>query len=220
MTRSHDYVWLELKRNRGYPWPEDSYGLDPMFGPDGWCHTCGVPLTEQRGSLVMQRRASSNYDGAWVPNWRFDEYCIDEPLTDAVKDKFRLDLMPVGWRGPVRPPGRARSLRHRSGLAGLTKRRCADGPARATVRARAARRAGRGAGTRSPIAQLRPVILEARPELSVSASPQWFGDGLQALAQWSAFSQSLNGRTPTGAEVLAEAWRIDRLHGSRMVAMK
>lgn len=31
----NEYVELYLKRNRGWPWPEDSWGLTPMFGEDG-----------------------------------------------------------------------------------------------------------------------------------------------------------------------------------------
>lgn len=33
-----EYVELHLERNRGWPWPEDSWGLTPTFGEDGWCH--------------------------------------------------------------------------------------------------------------------------------------------------------------------------------------
>lgn len=33
----NDYVEIVLRRNRGWPWPEDSWGLSPMYGEDGWC---------------------------------------------------------------------------------------------------------------------------------------------------------------------------------------
>jgi hypothetical protein len=48
---------LSLKRNRGWPWPENSYGLTPLFGEDGWCRSCGVPRHPQTGSLILQRKS-------------------------------------------------------------------------------------------------------------------------------------------------------------------
>lgn len=95
-----DFAWLALKRNRGYPWPEVSFGLTPMFGTDGWCHSCGVPRAEQTGSLVMQRKRASRYDGAWVPNWLFDAFCLEQSVADGVLHQFDLQLREVRWHGP------------------------------------------------------------------------------------------------------------------------
>ena len=78
-----DFVELCAKRNRGWPWPEDSYGLTPMFGKGGWCRSCGTPLHAQSGSLVLQRRGLT-VSGAWVPNWQFDVICMEQSLADLV----------------------------------------------------------------------------------------------------------------------------------------
>lgn len=62
-----EFVEFGLTRNSGWPWPEDSWGLDPMFGEDGWCRSCGVPRRPQSGSLVLQRKGAVA-EGVWIPN--------------------------------------------------------------------------------------------------------------------------------------------------------
>ena len=96
-----DFVGLDLKRNRGWPWPERSWGLDQMFGETGWCHVCGVPLHEQSGPLTLQAGGQSPVHGAWIPNWRFDAICLEKSLADRVSAEFRVDLRPVAWRRKV-----------------------------------------------------------------------------------------------------------------------
>ena len=96
-----DFVYLYLKRNRGWPWPEDSWGLDSMFGRDGWCQSCGTPLHEQTGPLTLQARGMSPVRGAWVPNWRFDVICLEDSICDVVAKEFRVDLRRVEWRRSV-----------------------------------------------------------------------------------------------------------------------
>lgn len=76
-----DYVEIVWRRNRGWPWPEDSWGLTPMYGEDGWCPVCGVPQHSQRGPLVLQKRGLTPV-GAWVPHWQSDAYCLEESLRD------------------------------------------------------------------------------------------------------------------------------------------
>ncbi len=175
-----EYVWLELKRNRGYPWPEGSYGLDPMFGPDGWCRSCGVPSVEQRGSLVLQRRRSSNYHGAWVPNWQFDAFCVDALLADEVRQRFTVEMLPVAWHGAG--TGEASQI-----VARPTRSAWFD---RTELTERTSARHG-SPGRSCPTCgvwrwyplyyrQLPAVLLDAAPPVSVIASPEWFGDGLQA----------------------------------------
>src|SRR5260370_5519256 len=65
-----DFVHLSLRRNRGWPWPEDSWGLDSMYGETGWCHSCGTPLHEQSGSLTLQAGGQSPAPRAGVAHPR------------------------------------------------------------------------------------------------------------------------------------------------------
>ena len=103
---SWDFVDLELRRNRGWPWPEESYGLTPMYGEDGWCRSCGVPKRTESGSLILQRRAFGPVEGAWVPNWLFDVICLERSVAERAKEAgFALPLLPVEWHGL--PPGDA-----------------------------------------------------------------------------------------------------------------
>lgn len=97
-----------MKRNRGWPWPEPSFGLDPMFGEDGWCHDCGMPLREQHGSLTLQRKGMATIAGAWVPYWRYDIICLEQNLADEIVTRFTVKLLPVEWRGF--PPGSAQQI--------------------------------------------------------------------------------------------------------------
>jgi hypothetical protein len=91
-----EFVEPQLRRNRGYPWPESSYGLDPMFGVEGWCHGCGVPFREQSGPVVLQTRTIKSTKGAFMPGWRFDVLCVaDEALEQW--DGAPLELRPVSW---------------------------------------------------------------------------------------------------------------------------
>jgi len=92
-----DLVHLNLKRNRGWPWPEASWGLDPMFGEDGWCRSCGTPLREQSGPLILERKGLGKAHGAWVPNWRFDTVCVATPHIERVRNDFRVELREVAW---------------------------------------------------------------------------------------------------------------------------
>jgi phosphoenolpyruvate synthase len=86
-----DFVELYFKRNRGWPWPEENWGLTPMFGDDGWCHACGVPKREQAASLVLQRKGLSDPSGAWVPNWQFDVICMDDEVTELARHALVIE---------------------------------------------------------------------------------------------------------------------------------
>lgn len=98
VAEMNDFVELVLKRNRGWPWPEDSFGLTPMYGEGGWCHSCGMPLVPQVGPLVLRRRGM-RVEGAWVPYWRYDSICLEQALAEEVAARFRVELMPLQWRG-------------------------------------------------------------------------------------------------------------------------
>lgn len=87
-----------LKRNRGWPWPEESLGLSEMVGDTGWCHTCGIPLVGQTGSLTLQVKGMKAAEGAWVPYWRYDSICIAEPLAAEALDRFGLEGRKIAWR--------------------------------------------------------------------------------------------------------------------------
>ena len=109
MAAMNDLVVLRLKRNRGWPWPDDSWGLSPMYGEDGWCHGCGIPKGPQVGSLVLRSRGFEASDGAWVPNWSFDSVCLGEDLTGVVEAQYpSVSLLPVSWH--VKAPGRATQI--------------------------------------------------------------------------------------------------------------
>lgn len=84
-----DSGWARLgaRFHPGWPWPEKSRGKDPMYGVDGWCHSCGTPLRGPTGPLVMQGRKFSSAE-AWTPNWLFDTVCVSAALTAQIRDRF------------------------------------------------------------------------------------------------------------------------------------
>src|SRR5690349_13839246 len=91
-----DHVFLSWKRNRGWPWPESSFGLTPMFGEGGWCHSCGVPRRPQAGPLVLERKGMT-VRGAWVPNWNFDAICVEQSVALEVSCRFDVETRAVDW---------------------------------------------------------------------------------------------------------------------------
>lgn len=90
------YVELLFHRNRGWPWHEDSWGLTPMYGEDGWCHECGVPKHPQTGSIVLQRKGL-RITGGWVPFWQYDVYCLEQSLAEEAQKRFAVELRPVAF---------------------------------------------------------------------------------------------------------------------------
>jgi len=183
------FVSLSPRRNRGWPWPEDSFGLTPVHGPDGWCRACGVPSKPQSGSLVLQRRGIT-VQGAWMPYWRYDVICLEADLASRIARRFRVDLIDVEWHAS--PPGRAAQilvptvgarwfdhdeLRDRvtaeHGRPGETCGRCG-----------AMRWLPLGFAPVPPLTTLTlPPLLDV-PEFAehdVVASPEWFGDGMSAF---------------------------------------
>lgn len=193
-----DFVELYLKRNRGWPWPEDSWGLTPMFGDDGWCHACGVPQRPQCGSLVLQRKGLARVEGAWVPNWQFDALCLERSLAEAVADRFAVELLPIAWHGT--PPGVAEQIVAPSvsdawfDPGELREAAIAQHDVAGQVCAEC------GVWRWMPLAfgtlpQLR--ITPPLSEVDIAASPEWFGDG------WNSYRQILVRREL--AELLAGA---------------
>lgn len=184
---------------------EDSYGLGPMYGDDGWCRGCGTPLHEQTGPLVMQ---GSTFPTAsvWMPNWRFDTVCVAGDIAEHVARNFKVTL------GEVHQP------RHGDiGVRQLLPRPSAA-PWYATkdlsraVRDRHGHHSGRmtgGSTCRScgrwkwlPVSeggapvQSRALVSDA----DVLASPETFGDGLSSF-------RHLLFRRPLGDYLLSKAKR-------------
>lgn len=178
-----ELVELYLKRNRGWPWPEDSWGLTPMFGEDGWCHSCGVPKGAQSGSMVLQRKGMK-VEGAWVPNWRFDAICLAAELADEVGARFNVELVDVDWHGAA--PGAAKQIVVSSvGAAWFDP---------AELRERAVAHHGTAGATCPECGVWRwmplsfgdlptPRIAATLGEFDIAASPEWFGAGWKAFRQ-------------------------------------
>jgi hypothetical protein len=181
-----DFVQLYYRRNRGWPWPEDSWGLTPMYGEDGWCRSCGIPKVEQSGSLAIQRKGMARCDEVWVPNWQFDTFCLEKGLADKVAERFRVRFTTIDWRGSS--PCEAAQL-----VVAATEVPWFD--TEALRRVAIARHGTAGADCPEcgiwrwmplPFGTLPP--LRSQPEFAdadVAASPEWFGDG------WNAFRQVL-----------------------------
>lgn len=176
-----DFVDLYWKRNRGWPWPEESWGLTPMFGEDGWCRSCGVPKRSQSGSLVLQRKGLK-VEGAWVPNWCFDVICVERAVAAKVEARFGVETRPVKW--PATSPGQAMQLVIPTvGDAWFDEQELRE----ATI----ARHGTDGA--RCPDCgtwRWMPLHFDLLPPLritlpvddqAIAASPEWFGDGMQAF---------------------------------------
>lgn len=183
VTANGDYVGLTSRFTSGWPWPDDSWGLDPMYGADGWCHTCGTPNREQTGRLVL--KASGLPKGPfWMPNWRFNALCVRLPEASNVIDRFALATMPV--HTPRSTDTNIVQL-----LPANTPTPWYD-PTRLTELAAA--RHGRP-GNRCPTCQTwrwYPLPQHELPSASPDAlsggwpfiaSPEWFGDGCQAFHQ-------------------------------------
>ena len=153
-----------------------------MYGEDGWCKGCGVPLREQSGSLVLQRR-NLTCSGAWVPNWQHDVVCIDASLGEEVASRFDVDLRVV-----TSPNGDDCGLQ-------IVPRSVGDAWFDPVALATAARLHHGTDGARCAVCDTwrwMPIPADSLPTwqmppealtLDVAASPEWFGDG------WSCFRE-------------------------------
>lgn len=97
-----DWVALSPRFTPGWPWPEDSYGLGPMYGDQGWCRGCGTPLDEQTGALVMQGSTFPSAD-VWMPNWLSDVVCVSARVAADITERFNVGL------GDVHKPRKGRT---------------------------------------------------------------------------------------------------------------
>lgn len=91
MTERSEWVSLSNDFTPGWPWPEDSYGLGPMYGEDGWCRGCGTPLGPQIGPVVLQ---GSKFPTAnvWMPNWLFDVVCVTSDVAAEIVGRFNVEF--------------------------------------------------------------------------------------------------------------------------------
>lgn len=181
-----EYVWLIEERNRGWPWPDDSWGLSPMFSPGGWCPGCGMPLRDQVGSLVLRRKGFQRASGAWLPYWRYDAICVEQPLADRLARQFDLEFRPVVWRGDS--PGEASQI-----VVPSVGESWFD-----PIELAAAAEAEHGESGAScvechrwrwmpvPAQKLPPLrIVPGLADADIAGSPEWFGSG------WSSFREFL-----------------------------
>jgi hypothetical protein len=191
-------AYLFLKRNRGWPSPDDSWGLTPMFGEDGWCRSCGTPLRDQCGPLIMRRAGLARPEGAWTPNWRFDVLCLGEELASLVGSKFDVEVRPVSWIGKSEPPAWQLVIP----TVGSRRFDPVQLGERASARHEVAGESCQSCG----IWRWMPVPTSELPQLTqdaamgggdVAASPEWFGAGHQSYRKL-VFRRGL-------AELLAEA---------------
>lgn len=179
-----EFVALELKRNRGWPWPETAFGLDPMFRDDGWCHDCGMPLREQCGPVTLQRKGMATAAGAWVPYWRYDIICLEQSLADQVADAFSVQFMPVAWRGFE--PGSAQQIV----IPTVGSTWFDEDELRAATIARHGSAGALCSGCSRwrwfPLSRdrLPAYRLESHLEgVDIAASPEWFGDGWKSFRE-------------------------------------
>jgi len=156
-----------------------------MHGEDGWCRSCGVPSRPQCGSLILQGQGFASIEGAWVPNWRFDAYCLASSLAEQLRASgFALPLLPIEWHGDS--PGEATQI-----VAPTIGDAWFDPD---ELRARATAKHG-AAGARCDdcgVWRWYPLLSDEMPayrclaierDVHIAASPEWFGDGHKAFRQ-------------------------------------
>ncbi|MEV6286488.1 hypothetical protein [Kribbella sp. NPDC051770] len=202
-----EWVALSTRFTPGWPWPEESYGLDPMFGADGWCRGCGTPKGPQSGALVMQGRKFPTA-GVWMPNWLFDVVCLSGEVAEQVADRFAVELREV--RKPLGPTS-ARQL-----IPTVTRQPWYDPAGLSTaVKARHAKHNPNESGSQCsecstwkwlPIgeAEASVQLRSITSATDVVASPEVFGDGLKAFRHL-LFRRSL-GEFLAGTH--PRAWRV------------
>lgn len=185
---STQWVSLTTKFTPGWPWPEDSYGMDPRFGADGWCRGCGTPFHEQTGPLTIQGSKFPT-SPVWMPNWSFDVVCVSAEVAAEVVGRFDVRLRPV--HKPHQGPTDTMQI-----LPAVTQRDWYDSAALSlAVRERHRRFSGEQTGSACVVCgrwKWLPVSEEDAPIRASSldgtfgdvlASPEDFGDGLKSFKQ-------------------------------------
>jgi hypothetical protein len=199
-----DFVALTSRFTSGWPWPESSWGLEPMYGPGGWCAACGVPNRDQIGGLVLQGSKFPTSD-FWMPNWAFNALCVRTAAAEPILATFRVrtlhvrtprsadvgvaqlvpEVAPAPWFDETDLATRARR-RH-----GATGRLCAS--------------CGTWRWLPVPTEELPPAALGMETAKSdFIAGPEWFGDGMKAMRE-------LRFRRPVAEALVAlnpRVWRV------------
>lgn len=199
----NDYVGLTSRFTSGWPWPEPSWGLDPMYGAEGWCHGCGVPQVPQIAGLVLQasKFPSSSF---WMPNWQFDALCVRREMARQIIETFALRTLPVTQPRSAET-GVVQLIPEVENHPWFDREALAD-----RVRARHG-----GLGAECPacgVWRWLPIPTAELPSAAVAsdaafvASPEWFGDGYASFRELR-FSRPL-------AEALVDlnprVWRIEQ----------
>ena len=122
--------------------------------------------------------------GAWVPNWRFDDICLEKSLANRASAEFRIDIRPIAWRRNV--IGTAMQI-----VAPTVGPEWFDPN---ELRERAIARHG-SAGAECPECRVwrwLPLPFDLLPPVQpgpdwerhdVVASPEWFGDGSRSFRE-------------------------------------
>jgi hypothetical protein len=179
-----DFVELQARSNRGYPWPGNQFTLTPMFGEDGWCHSCGVPKGPQTGSMILMGSGMTGTKGAWSPNWMFNTV-LDRSVADQVRDRFQVELREVHWPGRAPDGSTWQIIEPTVGPAWWPEK---------VLRDRAITQHGVDGAACGDCGVWRwmPLFMEELPlprvdlaslDGDVAASPEWFGDGRVAFHQ-------------------------------------
>lgn len=175
-----DFVALDSRFTSGWPWPESSWGLDPMYGEAGWCHACGVPAAAQTGSMVL-RRAKFPTSAFWMPNWRFDALCVRLAEARHIVEHFDLITLPI-TTPKVQDTGFVQLLPEVSAEPWFAPDELSS---IATMRHGSPGAECRGCGTWRwlpiPTREQPAATIRASVGVHFVASPEWFGDGFKAM---------------------------------------
>lgn len=139
-----------------------------------------------RSAAISSSRAKGSTEkGRGCPNWQFDAICLSHPLADVVRADFDVELRRVDWR---RHAGSSvfQIVAPRVGAEWFDEAELR--PAAVAVHGvDGARCEVCGVWRWLPLAldALPPqrIDLDATTSVGVAASPEWFGDGLQAFRE-------------------------------------
>jgi len=123
-------------------------------------------------------------EGAWVPYWQYDAYCMSAELASEVSARFSVELRPVEWQGAA--PGDAMQI-----IVPTVGESWFD---QNLLTQKTVERHG-SAGNRCAecdVWRWFPLLWDDLHEIrtdvdlngaDIAASPEWFGDGLKAFRE-------------------------------------